>query len=166
MEAVLRAFDGRCEATILSELLAEHLDGPVNTRITEIYREGKPYIASCAPLVFRAAEAGDAVAFSILRRNARRLAEYIETAWKRLNEQGNSAPASLPVVMGGGISHKASPYWQDLVASLVDPTVPAHITVASMPPVFGAVVEACKQADDCQTDFNALRDRFRDSFRM
>ena len=165
LEAVLRAFDGRCEPTLLSEMIATHLGGPVNTRITEIYREGKPYIASCAPLVFRAAEAGDAVAVSILRCNARRLAEYIETAWKRLNEQGDPAPAALPVVMGGGISHKASPYWRDLVASLVDPAVPAHITVAAMRPVFGAVVEACKQADDDgQTDFDALRSAFRDSF--
>ena len=165
LEAALRAFDGRCEATNLSELLAEHLGGPVNTRITEIYREGKPYIASCAPLVFRAAEAGDAVAFSILRRNARRLAEYIETAWKRLNEHNDSAPAFLPVVMGGGISQKASPYWSDLVASLVDPAIPARITVAAMPPVFGAVAEARKQTPDGENaDFTALRAAFSESF--
>ena len=165
LEAALRAFDGRCEATNLSELLAEHLGGPVNTRITEIYREGKPYIASCAPLVFRAAEAGDAVAFSILRRNARRLAEYIETAWKRLNEHNDSAPVFLPVVMGGGISQKASPYWRDLVASLVDPDIPVKITVAAMPPVFGAVAEARKQTPDGESaDFTALRVAFSESF--
>ena len=165
LEAVLRAFDGRCEPTLLSEMIATHLGGPVNTRITEIYREGKPYIASCAPLVFRAAEAGDAVAFSILRRNARRLAEYIETAWKRLSEQNDSAPAFLPVVMGGGISQKASPYWSDLVASLVDPAIPARITVAAMPPVFGAVAEARKQTPDGENaDFTALRAAFSESF--
>ena len=165
LEAVLRAFDGRCEPTLLSEMIATHLGGPVNTRITEIYREGKPYIASCAPLVFRAAEAGDEVAFSILRRNARCLAEYIETAWKRLNEQGDPAPAVFPVVMGGGISHKASPYWRDLVASLVDPTVPVHITVAAMRPVFGAVVEAAKQSDGATADFATLRSTFMRDYR-
>ena len=163
LEAALRHFDGRGEPTVLSAMLAEYLGGPVNTRITEIYREGKPYVASCAPLVFRAAEAGDAVACSILRRNARRLAEYIETAWRHLTAKGT--PETLPVVMGGGISQKASPYWRDLVASLVDPAVPAHITVATMPPVFGAVVEARKQADDREPiDFAALRAAFRDSF--
>ena len=170
LEAALRAHDGRCEATVLSELLAEHLGGAVYTRITEIYREGKPYIAACAPLVFRAAEAGDAVAFSILRRNARRLAEYIETAWKRLNEHRDSAPAALPVVMGGGISQKASPYWRDLVVSLVDPSVPARITVADMPPVFGAVVEAAKQSVGAKqaggkpVDFSALKAAFLESY--
>ena len=66
--------------------------------------------------------------------------------------------------MGGGISQKASPYWRDLVASLVDPSVPARITVADMPPVFGAVVEARKQMPDGgEIDFPALRKAFSDS---
>ena len=165
LEAVLRAFDGRGEPTLLTDLLTAHLGGPVNTRITEIYREGKPYIASCAPLVFEAAEQGDAVAKSILDRNARKLAEYIGAAWKLLNADGENTPVSLPVVMGGGISQKASPYWRDLVASLVDPALPAEITVAAMPPVFGAVVEARKLTLDGEnTDFTALRTAFSESF--
>lgn len=164
LEAALRAFDGRGEPTWLTDLLATRLGGGVNTRITEIYREGKPYIAACAPAVFEAARQGDPVAESILRRNARKLAEYIETAWRLLTEDGQTAPDSLPVVMGGGISQKASPYWRDLVASLVDPSVPVRITVADMPPVFGAVVEARKQMPDGgEIDFPALRKTFSDS---
>ena len=136
----------------------------MNTRITEIYREGKPYIAACAPVVFEAARQGDPVAESILRRNARKLAEYIETAWRLLTEDGQTVPDSLPVVMGGGISQKASPYWRDLVTSLVDPSVPVRITVADMPPVFGAVVEARKQMPDGgEIDFPALRKAFSNS---
>ena len=161
LEAALRAFDGRGEPTRLTDLLATRLGGGVNTRITEIYREGKPYIAACAPAVFEAARQGDPVAESILRRNARKLAEYIETAWRILTEDGQTAPDSLPVVMGGGISQKASPYWRDLVASLVNPSVPVRITVADMPPVFGAVVEARKQMPDGgEIDFPALRKAF------
>lgn len=165
LEAALRAFDGRGEPTALSDLLAAHLGGPVNTRITEIYREGKPYIAACAPLVFEAAERGDAVADAILRRNARRLAEYIETAWRLLVRDGRTEANCLPVVMGGGISQKASPYWSELVRSLTDPTIPTRITVADMPPVFGAVVEARKgMTDSREINFTALRAAFTDSF--
>lgn len=164
LEAALRAFDGRGEPTRLTDLLATRLGGGVNTRITEIYREGKPYIAACAPVVFEAARQGDPVAESILRRNARKLAEYIETAWRLLTEDGQTVPDSLPVVMGGGISQKASPYWRDLVTSLVDPSVPVRITVADMPPVFGAVVEARKQMPDGgEIDFPALRKAFSNS---
>lgn len=164
LEAALRHFDGRGEPTALSDLLARHLGGAVNTRITEIYREGKTYIASCAPLVFDAARQGDAVAEAILGRNARKLAEYAETAWRHLTADGRPAPATLPVVMGGGISQHEAPAWQDRIASLTDPAVPAVYTVADMPPVFGAVAEACKQAEGSKPDFEALKRAFAASF--
>ena len=164
LEAALRDFDGRGEPTLLSRLLAEHLNGPVNTRITEIYREGKPYIAACAPVVFEAARQGDKVAKAILDRNARRLAEYMETAWAHLTRGASALPATLPVVMGGSINQKVAE-WPELVASLVDPAVPVRITVAAMPPVFGAVVEARKQTENGgETDFTALRTAFANSF--
>ena len=165
LEAVLRAFDGRGVPTLLTELLTDHLGGAVNTRITEIYREGKPYIASCAPLVFEAAERGDGAAASILTRNAAKIAEYIGTARRFLFPEGSDE--ALPVVMGGSISPKAKG-WTELVVSLTDPTIPLRLTVASMPPVFGAVVEARKQmaeGDSADTvDFHALRKGFGDTF--
>jgi N-acetylglucosamine kinase-like BadF-type ATPase len=165
LEAALRAFDGRGEVTLLTGLLTEHLGGAVNTRITEIYREGKPYIANCAPLVFEAAAAGDAVANAILRRNARKLAEYIEAAWRHLNAELSAEARSLPVVMGGGISQKASPLWAELVASLTDPSIPFRITVATAPPVFGAVTEAFGQAAGIvPVDYAALRSTFLASY--
>ena len=160
LEAVLRAHDGRGEKTHLTDLLTAHLGGAVHTRITDIYREGKPYIAACAPLVFAAAKSGDAVATAILRRNARSLAEYVEAAWRYLPE-----PKELPVVMGGGISQKEADYWLPLVTSLVSPSIPTHMTVATAPPVFGAVVEAAKQAGGAAEDFPALRTVFVESYR-
>jgi N-acetylglucosamine kinase-like BadF-type ATPase len=165
LEAALRHFDGRGEPTLLSALLEARLGGAVHTRITEIYREGKPYIANCAPLVFEAAAAGDAVANAILRRNARKLAEYIEAAWRHLNAELSAEARSLPVVMGGGISQKASPLWAELVASLTDPSIPFRITVATAPPVFGAVTEAFGQAAGIvPVDYAALRSTFLASY--
>lgn len=165
LEAVLRAHDGRGETTALTALLTAHLGGEVHTRITEIYKEGKPYIAACAPWVFDAAQAGDPVAEAILRRNARSLAEYIEAAWGHLTENAAREPSCLPVVMGGGISQKEADYWLPLVASLVNADIPVRITVAEAPPVFGAVVEASKQGKgEKDTDFTALRTAFVESY--
>ncbi|MBQ9151089.1 MAG: hypothetical protein IJX72_02470, partial [Clostridia bacterium] len=165
LEAVLRAHDGRGGENALTDLLTAHLGGEVHTKITEIYREGKPYIAACAPCVFQAAKAGDPVATAILRRNARALAEYIEAAWGHLTENMLPETEYLPVVMGGGISQKEVDFWIPLVASLVDPAIPTHITVATAPPVFGAVVEAVRQsAGGKNMDFSDLRTAFLESY--
>lgn len=167
LEAALREFDGRGEPTLLSALLETHLGGAVNTRITEIYREGKPYIAACAPLVFEAARRGDAVAEAILTRNARKLAEYAECAWRWLNQDGGQAPEVLPVIMGGGISVHEAPAWQARIRELTDPRVPAVFTPAAMPPVFGAVAEALRQSRmDGKPNFEALRSAFSESFSL
>jgi N-acetylglucosamine kinase-like BadF-type ATPase len=166
LEAALRHFDGRGEATILSALLAEHLGGAVNTRITDIYREGKPYIAACAPLVFHAARQGDPVAEAILNRNARKLAEYAECAWRWLTADGRAVPQTLPVVMGGGISSHEAPAWQTRIRSLTDPAVPAVFTPALMPPVFGAVTEAMRRSrEGTAASYQALKEGFLDSYR-
>ena len=93
-----------------------------------------------------------------------KLAEYAETAWRHLTADGRPAPDIIPVVMGGGISQHEAPAWQDRIASLTDPAVPAVYTVADMPPVFGAVVEACKQAQGSKPDFEALKRAFAASF--
>ena len=67
--------------------------------------------------------------------------------------------------MGGGISVHEAPAWQARVRALTDPAVPAVYTVASMPPVFGAVVEALRQSsEDANPDFTALRAAFCASF--
>ncbi len=165
LEAVLRAFDGRGEQTLLTELLTEHLGGAVNTRITEIYSEGKPYIAACAPFVFKAARLGDVVSEAILNRNARRLAEYAETAWAWATAEGRTPLDPLPVVMGGGISVKESPCWQERILSLTSSAVSLTLTVAEMPSVYGAVIEALKQTEEGNnTDFSALRARFLEEY--
>ncbi len=161
LEAALRHVDGRGEPTVLSELLEQHLGGAVQTRITEIYREGKPYIAACAPLVFEAARMGDAVAEAILARNARKLAEYAECAWRWLTAGGGQPPETLPVVMGGSISTHEAPRWQARIRALTDPAVPAVFTPAAMPPVFGAVVEALRQSrEGSSVSFSTLREAF------
>ena len=166
LEAALRAHDGRGKPTTLTEGLASHLGGEVQTKITEIYRQGKTYIASCAPVVFQAAEEGDSVAKAILRRNARSLAELIEAAWGWLTRDGQ-IPESLPVVMGGGISVAKAPAWQREILAALDPSVSVSLTVSTVSPVFGALVEAIRQGtqEGATVHISALREAFADSYR-
>lgn len=165
LEAALRDHDGRGQPTVLSELLAQKLGKPVWLSITEIYGEGKPYIAACAPLVFEAARQGDAVAEAILDRNAARLAEYIKAAWKRLDRP---AAEELITVMGGSISVKQSPAWQKRICLALEALtagespVPLTLRIASAPPVLGAVYEAMKQT--ALTPDSAVRQAFLASY--
>jgi hypothetical protein len=90
----------------------------------------------------------------------------METAWAHLTRGTSALPEALPVVMGGSISQKADG-WPALVASLVDADIPVRVTVAAMPPVFGAVVEARKQTADGEgADFTAIRTAFSHSFSL
>ncbi len=157
LEAALRAHDGRGPATELTSLLANHLSAPVEQSITAIYEGGKPRIASCAPLVFQAAAGGDPVAETILRRNARALAELMEAAYRRLHARealalhigdsldGTMCAERFRVILGGGIAQK-EPAWVTRVCQAMDSTIPLELSVASTPPVFGAVFEAARLA--------------------
>ncbi len=146
LEAALMAHDGRGMPTSLSRRLADFYGAPAETLITDIYREGKPYIASAAPCVFAAAEEdSDPVATRILERNARALADCIEAALHHLLRSDAPPPPSLPVVMGGGISQKC-PDFVNLVISHIPTELPISVTVASAPPVMGALLEAASGA--------------------
>ncbi len=143
LEAVLRAHDGRGEATSLTEHLAGHLGKPVPDALNDIYTGGKTRIASCTPCVFQAAEDGDPVSRAILERNARALAELIQTASARHSIDG----APLLVILGGGLAQKC-PAWVSLVSAALPKEVLSSVClkVASRAPVMGALTLARKQA--------------------
>ena len=128
---------------MLSDLIADALGAPAEQSITRLYAEGKPLIASLAPLVFKADEAGDREAGIILSRNASALAEYISTAWRWLCDAGRR-PGRMPVVIGGGIGQHYGKRLLDMIAAHLDPSVPADISAASNPVVWGPLVEAVR----------------------
>ena len=100
LAASFRMIDGRGEKTLLLQLLEQELKHPLPDAIPSIYAGGKRFIASFAPLVFRAAEKGDAVAERILKENAAYLRELVETAHSLLENK------SAPVVITGGLARQ------------------------------------------------------------
>lgn len=73
----LRYVDGRSGSKMLKELIEEKLGKSLTDSIGDIYKGGKAYIASFAPLVFEAYKQGDAVAEAIIDRNVKEASEII-----------------------------------------------------------------------------------------
>jgi N-acetylglucosamine kinase-like BadF-type ATPase len=99
--AVLSAWDGSGDSTALTALMTEKLGGTAEAHLTEFYTGGKTHIASFADLVFIAAEKGDTVAETILRKNAAFAADKISAALCSFGTQ-----EEIPVLFAGGISEK------------------------------------------------------------
>ena len=137
IEAVLRAYDGRGEHTILEKLTTEKLGKPVWDSISEFYDGGKSFIASFAETVFRGFERKDKICGEILDRNAAYIGECLNTAGKIL---GNKCK----VVFSGGINTNYSDIWLNKVLSFCDYEIDA--AVAKTPPVYGALCEAFSDA--------------------
>ena len=159
LEAALRSHDGRGDATLLTGAVSQKLGAPPWERLTEIYEGGKAFIASFAPCVLQCADEGDRVAFEILFRQALYLAECLEAAYRTIG----AWEVPLSVVLGGGLFQASS----ELIALIEqNVTVPIHLTVASAPPVFGAVWEAVRQFGETVTsaEYESFKKIFFSSF--
>lgn len=142
LEATLKAYDGRGQATMLTQLLTSYLGKPTQDALTDIYQKGKSYIASCAPFVFEAATLGDAVAEAILDANAKALADMMVTAYHKCESLAGHRNTPLPVAMGGSVNQKAAPMWTSRVAKFLPDSVAIAMSVANTPMVVGAVMKA------------------------
>lgn len=142
LEYALKAYDGRGSETVLTDLLAARLGKPVQDALSDIYAQGKPYIASCAPLVFHAASMGDMVAEEILTINARALADMITAACEKREALGRPTWPPLMVAMGGSINQKEAPFWTELIQRQMPNPKAAKLVVAQVPMVIGAAIKA------------------------
>ena len=161
LEAALRSHDGRGDATLLTGCISAQLGGAPWDKLTEIYEGGKSFIASFAPCVFQCAEQGDRIAFEILYRQAVYLAECLDAAYRHIGIW----ESTLEVVLGGGI-FQASAELIHLVKQNI--TVPANLTLASAPPVFGAVWEAVRKSDETVTKakFDFFKSVFMNDYKL
>jgi len=161
LEAVLRAHDGRGDATLLTGAITQKLDGTPWDKLTEIYEGGKPFIASFAPCVLQCAEEGDRIAFEIIWRQASYLSECLVAAFNTVGKWEET----LSVVLGGGI-FQASTLLIDLLKQ--NATVPLNLILAQAPPVFGAVWEAVRQSVGTVTvnDYDVFKRCFMEDYAL
>ena len=67
--AVLNAIDGFGERTVLTKLFYEKVGGNLKEKLGELYKGGKQYIASFAPLITQGYLMGDKISKRIVKNN-------------------------------------------------------------------------------------------------
>lgn len=132
LKAAFRYLDGRGENTVLVELLEKKFGKPLRYCMPEIYGGGRPFIASLAHTVFDGYAQGDEICRQLFDEGACRLAELTLAAAPHFHGE-------FPVVMSGGIL-TAYPHYAEAVRSMASPR--ANMILATVPPVYGAVVES------------------------
>ncbi len=134
--AAMAGPDAGLPATALTALYEDHLHLTMSAAIPVLYK-GDISLASCAPLVFRAAQEGDAAALQILRENAACLADTVTRMQAHFG-------APLTVVLTGGLLREGSLYLEMLRAQVAH--LPVTLFTPAQPPIFGAAVMAAARA--------------------
>jgi len=135
-----RAQDGRGQDTVLSGYVASHFGVERVEQVTIGLHQGKiPHddLISLAPVLLRAADEGDAVARSLVNRQADEIAVMAITAMRRLD----LTALATPVILGGGVITARNPLLMaDITRQLAEAAPRAQVHVIEVPPVVGAAL--------------------------
>lgn len=138
--AVLSHHDGSGPETVLTDLLQTKTGRTAPELIPEIYRSDKSYIAGFAPLVFAAAQQGDAAAQKILADNMKELARLLASALHKL-----PVGRGYRAVLAGGLTHCA-PVLLPLLRSAIEEydvtEQMLQLCILKEVPVYGALLRA------------------------
>ena len=134
LSAVLAYEDGFGEKTIITDLVYAKLGTTVWESVPKIYEVGNSFIASFAPIVFKAYENGDEIAKKILDENAKSVAYLIEQA-VAIYDCGKN------VILSGGLCNNDDIY-RNLIREKLDSRI--NLIVPNLPQIYGACVKCCK----------------------
>ena len=159
--AAFRAEDGRAEPTGLRDLLMARFEltdlHDLIDRFLPDAPEGPLSPGALAPLVFEAAEAGDAVCRAILTAAGAELGHAAVVVGRQLFASG----AALPLVLGGAVWQRGrGERMRDAFIARVREDFPeASISTLTGPPVLGAALFALDQLQDDAVRSDAVRAR-------
>jgi len=136
----LRAEDGRGEKTSLATLVPAHFGMRRPRQVMEAMYFGRmdeDRVDELAPVVFRAAVAGDEIARGIVDRQADEVVAMAGTAIRRLRMTG----LDVDVVLGGGIFRNDDPEFFARIRAGLEAVAPrVGVKVLQAPPVVGAAL--------------------------
>ena len=159
-----RAEDGRGPATALMSAVPETLGLDTVREVTEAIHFGRldhRVFNRLCPVLFDVAGRGDAVARSVVERQAEEIMLLAAVALGRLG-LGTADGPPVPVVLGGGVLAARDPLLVDEVVSRLAERVPGAVpTWVTDPPVLGAGLAALESVG---ADAAAL-DRYREAVR-
>lgn len=137
--AAYRAEDGRGQPTMLTEMLLKAFDVPDLKTLAYRIADRKIHhrdVARLAPLVFEAAEAGDAVARAIVLRQADEIAIAALAMLRRLD----MTDLDVDVILSGGVINGRGPLLLEATTRQITAVCPkACVRRLHVPPVIGAV---------------------------
>jgi N-acetylglucosamine kinase-like BadF-type ATPase len=136
----VRAEDGRGPRTSLARLVPAHFDLRRPRQVMEAMYFGRiqeERLVELAPLLFRAAAEGDAVARGVVDRQADEIVAMAGAAIKRLK----MTALDVDVVLGGGVFRAEDPAFFERIRTSLGAVAPrAQVRVLSAPPVMGAAL--------------------------
>ncbi|NEW05398.1 ATPase [Paenibacillus sp. SYP-B3998] len=143
--SVIRAWDGREQPTMLTELLLEFLGfTTVKDMFDDFLDKNKPVPLNATKLLFQAAHQGDEVALRILRIQGEELGKSATAIIKRLKMEQESFHV---VLAGSVISRGEGPFIHTYIEKAVSAIAPnAEIVKLNVEPVVGAVWLAMEAA--------------------
>lgn len=140
-----RDVDGRGPHTRLTAALERQFGVPVTTLTEQLHLGEREYgdLARLSPTVFDVADAGDAVAQSLVDRQADEVVAFVRACVNRLC----LADRAIPVVLGGGILQAGQPRLDDRIAAGIAEIAPsARLVTPSHPPILGAALLTLEHA--------------------
>jgi N-acetylglucosamine kinase-like BadF-type ATPase len=157
IRAVVRAWDGRGDATALADAVLSLVDLPDTAALyLALYRGqvGGALIRQCTRLVFQCASRGDTVSIEILTRIGAEFGRSAVALARRLNMEDQEFPF---VLTGGAIRTLQSPLVEAAVAHLRSVCPRCQPTSPRLMPVAGAALLALDASEVPVTDEHFLR---------
>lgn len=148
LREALRQEDMKESPSMMSRMLYKKLNtDTVWNHINTVYNEGKPYIAGLASVVFESYRQGDSQAWEIIDRNARALAELINTGVRLYGAK------PLAIASGGLFEH-----YGDIMTEHIGKYSNVTLKTSELPPIYGAcrsacLMEGCKTNDEFYKNF-------------
>jgi len=142
LNAVSKAFDGRGEETLISELLDAKMNSDASKNIiNKVYKE-KLDVASIAKIVIEAAEEGDLIAEDILDEEVDELILHIRSLINKIHTD------KLNVAFSGSLIDNNN-FYSDLLKRKIKSTLQnVRVIQPAFPPVSGAILFAKRLADE------------------
>jgi len=142
LRAAVMAHDGRLERTllqhsVLERLRVDHIDEIMHRIYVQPFTRAD--VASLAPLVINAAQAGDQQAQRLIAQAVEDLAECVKAVASRLQM------ADPEICVVGGLLNAGAAFTEPLLAAVHRRLPDARITTPEMPPVMGAGLLALTQ---------------------
>jgi len=140
IRAVMRSWDGRGKATLLTRLVLDHFNLPDETALlSALYHQHIPDrgLLYLVPLLFEAAHAGDEVSCQIIGRLGEEAGLTAATLIRRLGLE----KTGVEVVLGGGVFKGKGQLLTETIQTRIHQTVPrARIVHVRYEPVVGAAL--------------------------